>query len=101
MMLSIFEEDTIRAKFDAFNTKHPEVYRELVKLARQWKQAGHSKLGIAALFERLRWEWHMSGVQSDDGYKLSNNFKAHYARLIMEQEPDLDGIFNIRPLKAL
>jgi hypothetical protein len=47
------------------------------------------------LYEVLRWNYYMS-VDSVEEYKLSNDFRACYARLIMEQDPDLNGIFNTR-----
>ena len=33
-------------------------------------------------------------------WKINNNFAPHYARLIMEQEPDLKGFFEVRELRA-
>ena len=87
-------------KFREFDHDHPEVYRELTRLAREWRSAGHRKLGIKTLIERMRWEWHMSGVQDRDGYKLNNNYAPHYARKIMLQNPELDGLFEVRELRA-
>lgn len=89
---------TIEQKFREFDQAHPEVYEQLVALARQWVSVGHAKLGIATLFEKLRWEWHVSGLRDADGYKLNNNFRALYARKIMALNPDLDGLFEIRVL---
>lgn len=90
--------ETIRARFEAFHTEHPEVYRQLVQLARQWVSVGRRRLGIATLFERLRWEWHIAGLTDVDGYKLNNSFRALYARKIMAEHPDLDGLFETRRL---
>lgn len=81
-----------------FDQTHPFVYRELTRLARDWKNAGHGKLGIATLWERLRWEMHFD--KGADGYKLNNNHKAYYARKIMLLNPDLDGLFDTRALRA-
>jgi hypothetical protein len=100
-MFDLFERDTIRAKFEDFDAAHPEVYRALVRLARQWVSAGHGKLGIATLFERLRWEWHIAGLTDRDGYKLNNNYRSHYARKIMAENFDLDGLFETRTLTSL
>ena len=47
------------------------------------------------LYEVLRWNYYMT-VDSEEEYKLSNDFRACYSRLIMERESDLDGIFNIK-----
>lgn len=94
----LFERESIRAKFEDFDAAHPEVYRALVRLAREWVSVGHAKLGIATLFERLRWEWHVAGLADRDGYKLNNNYRALYARKIMSENPDLDGLFETRAL---
>ncbi len=86
--------------FIEFHTQNPEVYNQLVRLARQWVNAGGAKLGIATLFEKLRWEWHVAGLSDSDGYKLNNNYRSLYARKIMAQEPDLNGVFEIRSLAS-
>lgn len=99
-MFDLWEDQTIRAKFEAFDRDHPEVYRALVRLAREWVSVGHAKLGIKTLFERLRWEWQVAGLSDRDGYKLNNNYTAHYARKIMSENPDLDGLFETRTLTA-
>lgn len=90
----------IQDDFRQFDHDHPEVYEQLVKLAREWVSHGHARLGIKTLFERLRWEWHMTGLQDREGYKLNNNFTAHYARKIMREHEDLDGLFETRELKS-
>jgi hypothetical protein len=97
---TLFDQDTIESKFWEFHLNNPRVYDQLVSLARQWIAAGNNKLGIKTLFERLRWEWHIAGLMDADGYKLNNNYTAHYARLIMAREPDLDGLFETRRLTA-
>ncbi len=90
----------IEKAFIDFHKDNPIVYAQLVRLARQWVAAGKARLGIATLFEKLRWELHVSGLSDKEGYKLNNNYRALYARLIMEQEQDLDGLFEIRSLAA-
>lgn len=90
----------IQKDFLEFHATHPEVYSQLVRLAREWTSAGRARLGIATLFEKLRWEWHVSGLEDSKGYKLNNNFRSHYARLIMANEPDLDGLFEVRSLAS-
>lgn len=97
--LSMFE-DTIADKFHAFHEANPHVYKSLVRLARRYKARQHSrKLGISMLFELLRWD-HMMTTTGDAEFKLNNNFRAYYARLIMDAEDDLRGIFNVRESPA-
>lgn len=94
--MNLLELDRIEIAFNEFHAEHPEVYRKLVTLAKEWLASGHGRLGIATLFERLRWEWHVSGLEDADGYKLNNNYRALYARKIMEENRELDGLFNLR-----
>lgn len=94
-MFDIFREDRIEREFKDFHAEHPEVYTQLVHLARTWQTNGTAKLGIATLFEVLRWNSHLNPGRTG-GYKLNNNYRALYARLIMEQEPMLQGIFELR-----
>jgi hypothetical protein len=88
--------DRLLKEFEEYHLRHPEVYYHLVRLAREWKTAGRAKLGIATLYERLRWEFHLTNHEDDKGYKLSNNHRALYARKIMEHNPDLEGLFELR-----
>ena len=99
-MFDLFDTDPIELAFKEFHAKHPDVYYQLLRLAREWVAAGHRKLGIATLYEKLRWEWHVSGLLDKDGYKLNNNYKALYARMLMENHPELEGVFEIRERTA-
>jgi hypothetical protein len=91
--------ETLQARFEAYHKANPDVYRLLVKFAREVRQTGRGQYGIAALFERLRWHYHIE-LKRDDDFKLNNNWKARYARLIMAQEPDLAEFFELRILRA-
>jgi hypothetical protein len=81
-------------RFRTYDAEHPEVYAALVRLARQWvRRTGRHRLGIAALFERARWEL---GLQTGESPSLNNSYRSFYARKIMAQEPDLAGLFEVR-----
>jgi hypothetical protein len=86
-------------RFRTFHEQHPEVYATLVRLTREWKQRGRKKLGIGMVWERMRWEMAME-TQDPSGYKLNNDYRSRYARLIMQQEPDLQGVFETRELRS-
>jgi len=90
---------TEETAFDRFHAENPRVYTTLVRLARQWvSRFGSHKVGIGALYEVARWE--IALATSDADFKLNNNFRAYYSRLIMAQESDLDGLFDLRASKA-
>lgn len=88
----------IEKAFWEFHGQNPQVYDRLVTLARQLVDRGHEKIGIGMLFEVLRWHHAMTTAGDADGFRLNNNYRAMYARLIMEQEADLAGAFEIRRL---
>jgi hypothetical protein len=86
-------------KFEDFHRKNPHVYRVLVDKAREWvRRTGKERVGISMLYEGARWEIAMQ--TSDENYKLSNDHRAFYARLIMAQEPDLRNMFVIKKSEA-
>jgi DNA-directed RNA polymerase specialized sigma24 family protein len=92
------EHATIQERFEAFHAANPWVYRALEHLTIQRLSRGRRRVGIAALFEVLRWEWEKSTVGG--GFKLNNDFRSRYVRLLLERHPEWDGVFETRQLKA-
>lgn len=82
-------------RFAEFHRENPDVYSELVKLARQLKRSGHTRYSIAGLFEVVRFNASLE-TTSDDGFKINNDYKPLYAREIMEREKDLADFFETR-----
>ena len=91
--------DDLDARFADFHTAHPEVFDELVELARQALATGADRLGIGMLWEVLRWEHTLHGVEDRDGFKLNNSLRSRYARHIMASVPDLAEVFETRELR--
>lgn len=87
----------LEEEFQDFHADNPHVYEHLVKFARRAKRAGAQKIGIATLYERLRWSFGLDTTTTHP--KLNNNHRAFYARLIMAQCPDLQGFFELREQK--
>ena len=99
-MKTLFDnQKTIQDRFDDFHRDHPDVYQELARLARILKSKGRTHYSIDALMHVVRWNYVISGEPSED-WKLNNDFSSRYARLLMEQEQDLTGFFELRRLKA-
>lgn len=91
---------SIAVRFAAFHETNPHIYERLVRMARALKSRGRDRLGISMLFEVLRWEHATETDDPTSDLKLNNGYKPHYARLIMEREPDLAGIFETRELRT-
>jgi hypothetical protein len=81
-------------KFEQFHAENPHVLDELVRLAREAITSGRSRLGIKAIWEVCRWNLNLSTTGRP--FKLDNSMTAAYARMIMEQHPDLRGVFETR-----
>jgi hypothetical protein len=94
---------TIQEAFEQFHSENPQVYEELVALAREAHSNGATKLAIGMLWEVLRWR-HKLYLRTEDRsqhlYGLNDHYRSRYARLIMDQERDLDGIFEVRRLRS-
>lgn len=92
-------KDTIKERFERFHAAHPEVYTELTELTRQAVRAGRRRVGMKQVFEVVRWHRFVRPDKAED-FRLNNIYTAHYARLIMRQEPDLFGVFDTRKLRS-
>lgn len=75
------------------------VEKEAVRRARAIKARGLNRFATAAIFESIRYDWTV-GLLGDGDYRLNNNHTAYMARYLMEKYQDLDGLFEIRELKA-
>jgi hypothetical protein len=93
-----FDTDTIQIRFERFHYGHPEVYEALVRTARALRLGGIQKIGIAEMWEGMRNSKLLNW--SDEEYKLCNDYRSRYARLIHEQEDDLRGFFRTRQLTS-
>lgn len=92
-------EESIDRRFQEFHRRNPRVYEQLVRLARVAKHQGRARIGIKMLWEVVRWNL-SADLRYDDVFKLPNELHSRYARLIMEQERDLAGIFEVRQLRS-
>lgn len=89
------DEQTLADNFARFHAENPHVYELLAKLARRWlrHQTGR-RCGIGMLYETAR--WYLDARGNEKPVALNNNYRAFYARLLMEREPDLADIFETR-----
>lgn len=93
-----FDTRTIQQRFEEFHRDNPHVYAKLVEYARKAQGRAYKRIGIGFLCEIIRWQG--GPTIHKDGFKLSNDFRSRYSRLIEENEPDLKGFFTKRQLEA-
>lgn len=87
---------TLEEQFEAFHRANPHVYQALRKLAVGMVRRGQRRIGIKMLFEVLRWSYAMTTADDAADFKLNNNYAPFYARLLMDNEPELAGAFETR-----
>ena len=92
---------SIQAAFEEFHSDNPWVYDELVKLARRAHSRGAEKVGIGMLVEIVRWRRYIATQDFNSGFRINNNYRSRYARMIAAREPDLRGLFDTRELRSL
>lgn len=88
-------KQSLTDRFEKFHAENPDFYAELVELTREYlDQTGSKKAGIQMLIEVARWKSELKTKSTD--FRINNDFAAFYARLIMHQEYDLHGVFEVR-----
>lgn len=90
--------DRIEREFAEFHARNPQIFEDLLDMAIAEKAAGEARGSIARLYEVLRHERIL--VDRAGAFTLNNDYRALYARLLMEQEPTLRGWFEIRERRA-
>lgn len=95
----VAKEATIQERFEAFHEANPHVYRAFRALALQMVRNGVNRYGISGLTEQLR--WHFAMQTKGEAFKISNDFRSRYARMLMENEPELKGFFELRTLREM
>lgn len=89
---------SLQGQFLQFHQENPGVYESLVDKARELRNRGH-RVSIGMLYEVVRYEA-LAATDAASPFKLNNNYRSRYARLIMENEPDLVDAFDLRELRA-
>ncbi|MCR8573066.1 hypothetical protein [Streptomyces sp. Isolate_219] len=90
---------TIQAQFEAFHQLNPWVLRALESLTADYLKHGAARVGIGMLFEVLRWRY-VTATEGDDDFRLNNNYRSRYVRLLIERHPEWAPAFEVRALRA-
>jgi hypothetical protein len=92
---SLFDR-TLAAAFAEFHEANPDVYAALEDRALRLHAMGRS-FGIATIYEALRYERLLT---AGDAFKLNNNHRAFYARLLLGAHPELRNTIHTREQTA-
>ena len=92
-------EATIAERFAAFHSLNPWVADALETLAADWLAHGHSRVGVKAIFEVIRWQYGRA-TTGDQGFRCNNDFTSRYARLLIDRRPEWSEAISVRELRA-
>ena len=87
----------IDAQFAEFHRRNPQVLADLERLAAKLLERGRKRIGIKMIWEVLRYE-HLTATS--ERYRLSNNYTSRYARLMIDRNPKLREVIELRHLKG-
>lgn len=88
----------LQFRFLQYHEANPHVYAAVRTVALSLRRKDWRQYGVGACFELLRFH---SDVRAISGsWKLNNDYRSRYARLLMEQEPELAGLFQLRRLRS-
>ena len=85
-------------KFIGFHKDNPDVFELFYEKTMKVKETGRSSYSAWVIANLIRWE--IDSTNTDDEFKINNNFIGLYARLLMSRVPELKGFFNIRKTKS-
>src|ERR1039458_4465992 len=88
------------SKFYRYHKQNPEVAKWFLQAAQSLQKEQHrTRYAIGALTERIRWDIRM-GVIKTDGFRISNDIRACYVRLVLMRDPSLIGLFTLKPSRV-
>jgi hypothetical protein len=89
---------SIQTRFNLFHQANPWVLAAFERLTVDWLAKGHTRVGIGMLTEILRWQHGRRTV--GDPFKINNDYRSRYVRLMLERHPEWEQAFETRELRA-
>lgn len=86
-------------KFERFHNRNPAIYEAFDHFTREAKASGKEKFSHWLIANRIRW---LTEIETQgSAFKVSNDFIALYARMFVALNPDFDGFFEFKKMKAV
>lgn len=82
-------------KFLGYHAQNPDIYVLFKKFSFELLEAGRKHYSAQAIVERIRWHYAIDRSGSDD-FKINNNYRPCYARLLILENPIFEGFFELR-----
>lgn len=86
--------DCVLSRFAKFHRDNPVIYQTFRLYAREMKASGRKKYSSEIIINRMRWEIDLRS--EGEPFKINNDFKPLYARLLAWHEPEFEKFFEFR-----
>jgi len=86
------------AEFHEFDQENPEVFEEMLRIAREFKAQGRTAASIDEIVIKIRFQ--RPDTNRTDGFKIGNTHGAFYSRKLQMVDPSLCGLFAMCPSMA-
>jgi hypothetical protein len=91
-------DELLLARFKKFHLENPVVYDLFVKFATEAKNSNRVRFSHWMIINRIRW---YSAIETTgEKYKISNDFIALYARLLVYHDESFFKFFSLKEMKA-
>ena len=88
----------MKASFKNYHAENPQIYVEFKRIAFQLINRGYVRLGAKQIFEVIRYH---TMIETNDKYRVNNNYTSDYARLFENDHPIYAGYFLKRLCKSV
>jgi hypothetical protein len=88
----------MKASFKNYHAENPQVYVQFKRIAFQLINRGYVRLGAKQIFEVIRYH---TMIETNDKYRVNNNYTSDYARLFENDHPIYAGYFLKRLCKSV
>ena len=97
---SIFDniDKNLLNKFKKYHEENPHIYREFKRYAYAMKGV-RSKSSAWLIINRIRWDYDIKS-NSNEVFKISNDYIALYSRLLIYNDPEFKDFFVIKQMKS-
>ena len=88
---------SVRKRFLKFHAKRPDIYPIFRKFTFELIDAGRTRFSAISIIYRIRWFTDVSTtIEDPKGFKINNDWAAHYARMFIKEFPQYEKFFRKR-----
>jgi hypothetical protein len=91
-------DEELAKSFLKFHESNPDIYDAFERFSREALKSGLKRCSHWLIVNRIRWYTDIETTGSK--FKISNDYIALYARLLIHQFPEFDGFFTLKKMKA-